>query len=283
LGTGAYGRVYLALDKRSGAHVAIKRTVMPTEDGAFLNPTTLREITILKKLRGHPNIVGCGSLFIFIETRYAHFFLFRFIDCRVPDLSDAEGGGSYTTGDGFSMMNNSPMTYTPPSSSASFGQPDSADKRAVWLIMEYVETDLGRFMKNPAKEWVKGGVPKGLPIDMVKVLLVHIEHGRNLLLTSDAFFCFPFQSFLFQILCGIAYCHANLVLHRDLKPCNILVTDQGKIKITDFGLGRTYNVPMPPYSPGVGIACGFLYTFRLTMASFTTRLSPSCTAPRKSA
>lgn len=59
------------------------------------------------------------------------------------------------------------------------------------------------------------------------------------------------KSFFFQILCGIAYCHANLVLHRDLKPCNILVTESGRVKLTDFGLGRTYNVPMPPYSPGV--------------------------------
>ncbi|KAI9011727.1 kinase-like domain-containing protein [Hyaloraphidium curvatum] len=179
---------------------------MPSEDGAFLNPTTLREITILKKLKGHPNIV-------------------TFIDCRVPDLSETEGGCFSSGGDAFAMMNNSPMTYMPASHHGG-GQADPADKRAVWLIMEYVETDLGRFMKNPQKEWAKGGVPKGLPMDMVK-------------------------SFFFQILCGLAYCHANLVLHRDLKPCNILVTETGRIKITDFGLGRTYNVPMPPYSPGV--------------------------------
>lgn len=67
LGTGAYGRVYLAVDKRSGTHVAIKRTVMPSEDGAFLNPTTLREITILKKLKGHPNIVGCVDTRVVID------------------------------------------------------------------------------------------------------------------------------------------------------------------------------------------------------------------------
>lgn len=72
-------------------------------------------------------------------------------------------------------------------------------------------------------------------------------------LSNLVFFIISFaKSFFFQILCGVAYCHANLVLHRDLKPCNILVTESGKIKITDFGLGRTYNVPMPPYSPGVG-------------------------------
>jgi len=62
LGTGAYGRVYLASDRVTNQLVAIKKTIMPEEDGAFLNPTTLREITILRKLNGHPNIVRYALL-----------------------------------------------------------------------------------------------------------------------------------------------------------------------------------------------------------------------------
>lgn len=89
-----------------------------------------------------------------------------FIDCRVPDLSDADAV-ALVSNDTFSVMSNSPMTYHP--------QADPADKRAVWLIMEYVETDLGRYMKNPAKEWGKGGVPRGLPEDMVKVSLSWLD------------------------------------------------------------------------------------------------------------
>lgn len=39
-----------------------------------------------------------------------------------------------------------------------------------------------------------------------------------------------------QILDGIAYAHENNVIHRDIKPHNILVCQNGNIKITDFGI-----------------------------------------------
>lgn len=39
-----------------------------------------------------------------------------------------------------------------------------------------------------------------------------------------------------QVLNGIAYAHANGVIHRDIKPHNILIDNEGNIKITDFGI-----------------------------------------------
>ena len=41
-----------------------------------------------------------------------------------------------------------------------------------------------------------------------------------------------------QILDGLAYTHGQGVTHRDLKPGNILINDDGRIKITDFGVAR---------------------------------------------
>ncbi len=39
-----------------------------------------------------------------------------------------------------------------------------------------------------------------------------------------------------QVLQAVQYAHENLVIHRDLKPDNILVNSQGKVKILDFGI-----------------------------------------------
>eukprot|EP01031_Cornospumella_fuschlensis_P028939 gene28939-34928_t len=49
------------------------------------------------------------------------------------------------------------------------------------------------------------------------------------------------QSFTLQMLRGIEYCHSMGVMHRDLKPQNILVTNSGRLKIADFGLARTFS------------------------------------------
>ncbi|KAK7084493.1 Cyclin-dependent kinase 6 [Halocaridina rubra] len=52
------------------------------------------------------------------------------------------------------------------------------------------------------------------------------------------------KSLMHQILCGVDFLHSNRVIHRDLKPQNILVDVSGRVKIADFGLARIYDFNM---------------------------------------
>jgi serine/threonine protein kinase len=59
---------------------------------------------------------------------------------------------------------------------------------------------------------------------------------------------FVLQSYLYQILKGIAYCHSHRILHRDLKLANLLIDRKGVLKLADFGLARAFGVPIRTYT-----------------------------------
>lgn len=44
-----------------------------------------------------------------------------------------------------------------------------------------------------------------------------------------------------QLLCGLDHCHSRGVLHRDIKGSNLLIDNNGILKIADFGLASFYD------------------------------------------
>jgi cyclin-dependent kinase len=57
------------------------------------------------------------------------------------------------------------------------------------------------------------------------------------------------KTLLFQLLAGVSFCHDRRVLHRDLKPQNLLINKENlELKLADFGLARAFGIPVRSYT-----------------------------------
>jgi len=87
------------------------------------------------------------------------------------------------------------------------GSPDKSLAKAegIFLVMDYVEGSL--------KDMIENVNPADLSMEHVRVLF-------------------------YNILCAINYLHSAGIMHRDLKPTNLLVNENCNLKICDFGQAR---------------------------------------------
>ena len=52
------------------------------------------------------------------------------------------------------------------------------------------------------------------------------------------------KKYSYQLLRAVAYCHSNGIIHRDIKPQNILLYGENLLKLSDFGLSRSGLFPI---------------------------------------
>lgn len=76
-----------------------------------------------------------------------------------------------------------------------------------------------------------------------KLTLGHLFVGKEHLLNSPKFMRVIIQ----QILEGVRFLHENNIVHRDIKPTNILINRLMKIKLSDMGLSKQLDTEMESY------------------------------------
>ncbi|KYO66754.1 Stk1 family PASTA domain-containing Ser/Thr kinase [Thermovenabulum gondwanense] len=86
-----------------------------------------------------------------------------------------------------------------------------------YIVMEYVE---GKTLKQIIKE--EGPLPAPLVLEIAR-----------------------------QICDAIECAHKNKIIHRDIKPHNVIITPEGRVKVTDFGIARAINCSTITNSGGI--------------------------------
>ncbi|KAI9805929.1 MAG: Cell division control protein 2 [Sarcosagium campestre] len=109
-----------------------------------------------------------------------------------------------------------------------------ADGHKLYLVFEFLDLDLKKYMEALPKS--EGGRGKLLP-DGSSSEVGRLGMGEAMV-----------KKFMSQLVEGIRYCHSRRILHRDLKPQNLLIDKEGNLKLADFGLARAFGVPLRTYT-----------------------------------
>lgn len=81
--------------------------------------------------------------------------------------------------------------------------------KEIYLVMDFIDHDLGRLLKEMRER-------------------------------KEVFAMTEIKSLLYQLLSSVAHMHALGIIHRDIKTNNLLLGNDGILRLTDFGLSREY-------------------------------------------
>lgn len=209
-------------------------------DKVILARRCLRELTLLRHLNGHENV----SLYCVREAEFEADWMSVSIDHRV-DRSRRK----FTTRLRMTARLTHHNTFLIRSCSMTLTKCQS-EKRGnsrcpLKLIRIYILTVTCSW--NPWKVRLEqSGYPwsKLIFISSRVAADLHqiIRSGQQL---TNSHICY----FLYQILRGMKYIHSANVIHRDLKPGNLLVNADCELKICDFGLARGFKPDPAEWDP----------------------------------
>ncbi|ULU10760.1 hypothetical protein L5515_000854 [Caenorhabditis briggsae] len=82
-----------------------------------------------------------------------------------------------------------------------------------------------------------------LVFDFMDTDLEHVVKDQSIILSPS-----HIKNITMQMLLGMEFLHTHWILHRDLKPNNLLLNNMGRVKVTDFGLARFFGSPNRNYT-----------------------------------
>jgi serine/threonine-protein kinase len=86
-------------------------------------------------------------------------------------------------------------------------------------------------------------------------IIMELVHGKTLaqhIASKEKFGLREISQIITQTLDGIGYAHAQGVVHRDMKSANIMINNDGRIKINDFGIARIESTNLTKVGDMVG-------------------------------